>query len=165
MVKRIGVILLLVAALAVAVWWWYRSRDEARLWRALAKLEQLVEKDGTESPIASAARAREAAGYFVAEPDIEIQNLPVPFEGRGELASSLFQARAMAERLDVEIFDRSLVVHPDRFGAAMQFVARAVGGVHGDREQVIRQFTLNWVKTPDGWRIETVRGTEGLKRL
>lgn len=165
MVKRIGLGLLLAAGLAVGGWWWHRSRDEARLWRALTNLEKLVEKNGTESPIASAAKAREAAGYFVAEPDIEIQNFPVPFEGRGELASSLYQARTMAERLDVEIFDRSLVVRPDRAAAAMQFTARAVGGAHGEREQVIRQFTLTWVKTPDGWRIETVRGTEGLKRL
>lgn len=150
----------------VLAWRMLPRNDERAIRRNLRDAVQALEKDGPENPIAAARRAERAADIFVPNPIIEGRGLDARWRSRTELRSGIFQVRAAAERLSISLHDISVKIETSGEQAVLSGTARVRGaGTHGrgSLEQEFVEFTTEWVKTPDGWRLAVLRRVDAIR--
>lgn len=163
---RTFVLVASVALAALAAFMWWRQRDEQRIRRTLDALVTEVQKAGPEGAIAAAARARSIADRFDEDPEIDLDEMPVAAAHRTELASIVFRARAAVSRLEVKLYDTTVEVDRSAGTARVQTTARATATLEGSGGDTrTQELAFEWVRTPDGWRIASVRTVRAIRRL
>lgn len=163
---RVWIVASLALGAAVAVGWLVRPSDEARIRRALSDLIAEVGKAGPESPVAAARRAERASGWFLPDCEVRIERAGLgTVATRGELRQAIFQARAALDSLRIGLHDQDVAVSPDRAGAVHRFTARAEAVHRGDPESAVQEVRVQWLRTPDGWRIRSVSTVEGIREI
>lgn len=160
---RALLIAMTVSAAVLTAWWLWPVPPERLILRELGTLVKDVAKPGPESPVASAARAKEASERFVERPEIEFDRLPGSVETRADLAAVVFHARAAFDTLAVATYDERVEVGAGGTTAVMRLSARASAERAGDRETDAREFELRWVRTADGWRMAVARAVEAIR--
>ena len=166
MKRRVILAGVLAAAGVAAAVWLLRPTDGARIHRAMAELLAAAEKTGPESAMSAVRRADRAAAWFAEDCEIRIDRSGLgAVASRTELRQSLFRLRGMLDTLRVTLHDESIVVSPDRTSAMQRFTARATARHHGDEESALQETEVEWLRTPDGWRIRTLRAVEAIRRI
>lgn len=158
----VGVGLVLVAWVA---WRLAPRSDERIIRRTLRDAVQALEKKGPENPVVAARRAERAAQIFVETPVFAGRGLDARWRSRTELRSGIFHARASAKRLSISLHDLSFSMDASGERAVLTGTARIRGeGIDGSgRGREFMEFATEWVKTPDGWRMEVLRRVEGIR--
>ncbi len=156
-------LLLLAAALALGVWLWtvLFPAPEKVIRQRLAKLARTVSFSGNESQIMRLAGARNLAGFF--STNIEI-NIDVPgrvhhsFMGREEITQAALAARSGTGSLTVKFPDIEVTVAPDRQSAVADLTLEA--NIPGEPNPIVQEMKFTLQKTDGEWlitRVETVR--------
>ncbi len=160
------VVAVLAALMAVALSL-LSENDERIIRRALRDATQALEKDGAENPIAAARRAERVAEILVANPVIIGFGMDAHGRSRSEVRSTIFQARAAAEQLAVSLHDISVAVDPSREQAVLTGTASVRGVATHDRSggREFIEFSTEWTKTPDGWRLAVLRSVDAIRRI
>lgn len=160
-------ILILAAGLAVgAAAWRLRPTDEAKIRRAMGTTVAALEKSSAESAIASIQRAERAVEAFADECAVDIGRTEVPsVASRGELRQMVFQGRAMLSSLRIDVRDESVVLSPDRTGATHRFTALVTADRRGSEDSAVKELEVRWIRSPDGWRIRSIRPVEAIRPL
>jgi hypothetical protein len=155
-------LLLLAAALALGVWLWtvLFPAPEKVIRQRLIKLARTVSFSGNESQIMRLAGARNLAGFF--STNIEI-NIDVPgrvhhgFMGREEITQAALAARSGTGSLTVKFPDIEVTVAPDRQSAVADLTLEA--NIPGEPNPIVQEMKFTWQKTDGEWlitRVETV---------
>lgn len=160
MLRRKSLLLLALigfAALSVgAYFYFWGDEDEAIINRNLARLVELAQKNGDESPFVTLGQSRDAMKFIAQEPQINVGR-PLPLiTDREELEGSLIQVRQSLQELSVRIIRKDLVVAEDGQTAQMELEAEGIANYSGERRRDRREFSIEWVKEDGDWLIRTV---------
>ena len=148
----IAVGLVLLGILFISVDW------EARALRGrLDKLISLVEKDGPEGAISSAAKASQVPGFFIESPTIRMTDTARRIRDKSELKGAVLALRTQAMEVDVDLSRYQLIFSEDRLSADMTFRAKVTilgdSGFEGGSDDV----QMEWIKEEDQtWRIASI---------
>ncbi len=154
-----------LALIAVAAWRMSARSDERMIRRTLRDAVQALEKQGPENPVTAARRANRAARIFVETPVLSGRGLNARWRSRAELRSGIFHARAAAEQLSISLRDISITMDPSGERAELTGTARIRGERIGgsDRGREFVEFSSEWIKTPDNWRLKILRRVEAIR--
>ena len=145
-----NLLLALVVVAGALLWWNWASSAERRIARELDALMERVEKGPDENPLHGALKAEEAARSF-AEP-FRFRAWQFDFETRNrqDLIRGIVLYRSRSDRVAPQLLDSEIEVQGER--AVQRLVVRFQGGWQGVGDDAYR-FRLEWVETPQGWRI------------
>jgi hypothetical protein len=157
----------LAAAIAalVALWllwgWWHSP--QRRIYRRLDALAELLEKDGDEGSLATAATARGVVDFFAPGFFIRAQ----PYEGDlrdpQELAGAVLRFRGGARRISIGISDRHLNLAPDERSGELLYVAAVTldrGNGPGRESRRVRSL---WIEDGGQWKISELELLEPIE--
>ena len=157
--RRIVIALVLLAILGTA--WSYLVSDTRRLQRRLSELEDLLDKDGEEAAIVTAATAGQVARFFA--PGFVI--LAAPYEGQltdpQQLQQAVYRYRTAAPRIDATFGDREIELRDNRT-AVLVFTALVVmdfGDRSGRESYRVRS---SWAEIEGEWVVSELEVLEVL---
>ena len=156
-------IALITAVIVLAGWMYYRQTDQALIRRELKSAARQLEKHAPEGTVTAAARAHAAASVFITAPIIEWPGIPAQPASRADVQSMLYLARARIEHISIALHDIQLTLDADRRNAAMELTAHIRAGKTGHEEWWTQPFSIDWEKTPDGWRIRHIASIEAVR--
>lgn len=157
-----------LVALGAVAWRMLSQSDERIIRRTMREAALALEKDGAENPIVAARRAERVAEILTPTPVIVIGvGMDAHWRSRSEVRSAIFRARAAAEQIAVSLHDISVTVDPSREQAVLTGTARVRGVTQHDRSEgrEFIEFSTEWTKTPDGWRLAVLRRVEAVRRI
>ena len=155
---------ILLAVLAAAGYWlWtvFFPNPEKAIRNRLNEIAKLASFASNESPLAKISNAQKLSSYVADNVEIHIEfqrRSDSVYAGRDEVMKACVAARNMATGLTVEIPDVEITVHPGKQSATAGVTLRAQ--VHGERDYIIQEVKIDFVKTEGDWlitRAETVR--------
>jgi hypothetical protein len=155
--------LLLAALVALGLWLWtvLFPAPEKVIRQRLTKLARTVSFSGDEGQVMRLAGARNLAGFF--STNIEI-NIEVPgherhsFMGREEITQAALAVRSGSGSLKVKFPDIQVTVAPDRQSAVADLTLEA--NLPGEPDPIVQEMKFTLQKTDGEWlitRVETVR--------
>ncbi len=151
-------------ALGVAVWLYSSwSSDRRRIERQLGELRALVEKDGKESALVGANKARQVGQLFGRDFALELGAYGQVINDRARVAQVVLQYRTGSERIGVDFRDQELAVDSQLRLADMTLVASVTGTLDGDAYRERYRLRLRWVEEDGEWRIQRVELFEVLE--
>ena len=155
-----------LAVIVLAVWlgwrWW--DSTERRIYRRLDALTSRLEKDGEESALAGAARARGVLDFFA--PGFIIRARPYEDELRDPqvLMGAVMRFRGSARRIAIDVSDRHLTLGPGERSGELVYLAGVTldrGGGPGRESWRMRSL---WIEDDGEWKIselELLQRVEG----
>lgn len=148
----LGVGVVILAGVLFSVDWEARA-----VHKRLDALVKLVEKDGAENTLMSAAKANRVPGFFTDQPMIRMSDLRRRIEDTSELKGAVLALRTQAQSVSVGIRDRELVLNREAGTADLSFRARVRVVRGGEAETGEDAVRMRWVKDEDGeWRVDSL---------
>lgn len=157
---KITAVVALIAGLAVVLFVWGRDDDETAIHRQLDRLAERLTKAGGESHIEGIGQARQAAGFFIDRPEIQIFPGRAEIYSREQLATMIMGLRSRAQALEVNFSSRRVTLAGDGRQAVVEFNARAQAVFPGDRETHRGRYRSEWRKEGGDWLIARVQRAE-----
>ena len=149
---------LLYALLLLAVAFWLVSRtggEKRRIEKRLERLEELVEKNGDESQLVSANKARNVGLLFAREFAVDLKGRArgVVTE-RPRIAQVTMQYRSAPSRIRVEFSGVEISLGAAERSAEMTAVATATATTGGDLSRRRFRLAFRWIQEDGEWVIE-----------
>ena len=160
-----------VVLLALGIWIWsvLFPSPERIIRKRLNELAKSASFGGNESPLAAFANSQNVAGFFTAEIEMKVD---VPgrsqqiLSGRETLLQTIMHARSALGGLNVEFYDITVTVTPDKSSAEANLTLKA--RVAGERDIIIQELKI-WLNKAEGnWRIyrlETIKTLSVLQSM
>jgi hypothetical protein len=156
-------LLLLVVLAGVGYWVWtfFFPPPERIIRQRLLEVARLVSFSPKEGSIAKLANAQKLTSFFTDDLEVTIdiaRNSRKTFSGRDELLQAAIGARNMISSFNVEFFDITVVVSPDKTSATVNLTAN--GSVAGEKDSIVQELKFSLKKIGNNWiinRIETVK--------
>lgn len=162
--KRLRIPAGLLALVALGLVALFAGRPERAIRKALDRAVRAMEKSEPEGMLSATRRAERISGVFTEAPDIEIPGAVGSYRSRGEIRASVFQARALADRIRMRVEDPEIRLGPGRDTAVLTGTARATLSGAGETLDAFQEFEAGWVREKDGWRIRTLRARDAIRR-
>ena len=157
---------LLYGALAVAVGIWFLGQfggEKRRIQGQLEKLEELLEKDGPESGLVAATKARSVALLFDRDFEVVLSGYA---EGSTtspqQIAQAMLRYRTSPSRIEVTFRDVEIELDGTERAADMTTVGVAVATSSGSLSRRRFRFSFRWVKGEREWVIQRAELLEEL---
>jgi hypothetical protein len=165
MKSRTTYLLYAVLAAAVGVWLYNSwSSDRRRIERQLDRFRSLIEKEGDESALAAADRARRVGELLARDFALHLEPYAPVLTDRRELARVVLGYRSRASRIGLDFRDRDLALDETLRIGDMTLVAAIAGTADGRRYSEGYRLRLRWVPEDGEWRIQRVDLLEVLER-
>lgn len=149
--------LLVVGALAaLAAFWTWNGSDRRQIGRQMERLQDLVSKDGAESPLVGLNRARQIGELFATNFEVRAEQLRFSTRDRQQLAGFVHGYRRGSDRIHMRISDTSLSIMPELRRATQHASFQFTGaGPMGSPTEIYR-VQVNWLREEVGWRIDYI---------
>ncbi len=151
-------------ALAVLVWLFGQlGGEQQRILEQLERLEELVEKDGTENDLVAANKARNVGLLFAGDFEVDLRG-----RGRGVIterrliAQVMMRYRSAPSRIELTFSNVDIVVDDAASGAEMTALATAAATTGGDLRHRRFRLAFRWVKEDGEWLIRRAELIEEL---
>ncbi len=158
---------MLYAVLALAVGFWLLGQmggEKGRLRERLETLEELLEKDGPESPLAAANKARSVSALFTREFEVLLQGASAgAASSPQQVAQAMLRYRSSLSRLGVGFRDVKITLSVDERTAEMTAIGTASATTDGGPSRRQFRFSFDWVKEEREWLMRRVELIEELE--
>ncbi len=141
-----------IAALVWAVSEW--QSDARRIRRQLARLQDLIEKNGAESDLVAANQARQVGGLFTADFALELQPLAMTVTDRQQLMQVVLQYRRSYQQIGLDFRDRDLQVDPQLRRADLATTAVLTARDGGGFARESYRLRCEWTVEQNEWRLK-----------
>jgi hypothetical protein len=152
--------ILLLAALGLWVWRTFFPSPETLIRRRLLKLAQDVSFSESDGELSKLAGARQVPDFFSPHVDV-VLDLPGharhSFTDREDIAEKALASRQVLS-LSVKFPDINVALNPGGATAVADVTLNAL--VAGERDDIVEELQITFVKTNDDWlirRVQTVR--------
>lgn len=152
-----GAAIVAVAAIFFAIG---RSGDEGRIHRRLDELVALVNKEGPESQIESAGKARRIVSYFVEQPRVRALPNQGVARARDQISGVLMAVRNHASTIEVSLRNRRIQVSEDGERAMVYFTGSADVVYPSGRDTHRANYVMEMIKQDGEWLIASVNWEE-----
>lgn len=161
---RVSYLLYGALAIAVAVWLFGQMGGERRqIEKRLEALQDLLDKDGQESPLSAANKAHSVGSFFAREFEVILGGYgsgAVP--GRQQIAQALLRYRTPPSRVDVTFRDIEIQLDAGERGADMTATGVAAATIDGNLSRRRFRFAFRWIKEDREWVIQRAELIEEL---
>lgn len=166
MPRRLAPYLYAALAVAVAVWLFSGLGGEAReIERRLEALGETLEKDGAESGLVAANKARQVGLFFADRFVIDLGPYDQTVTERQRISQVMLAYRADPSRIGVSFRDLEIALDPGERGAHVSVLAAVTATTEGELSRSGYRLALRWVKERDEWRIERAEIVEAVDGL
>ncbi len=161
---RLSYLLYGLLAVAVAVWLFGRlGGEERRVVQRLERLEELVEKDGTENDLVAANKARNVGLLFAREFAIDLKGRArAVVTERQRIAQVMLRFRSAPSRIELTFREVEVEVAEGGRSAEMTAVASASATTGGELQHRRFRLAFSWLKEDDEWVIRRAELVEEL---
>ena len=161
---RVAYLLYGVLALAVGIWLFGQLEgEERRIRERLALLEDLLEKDGEESRLAAASKARSVSALFTREFEVILGGYASgAATSAQEIAQAMLRYRTPPSRIEVGFSEVAIELDSGERGAGMTAIAAATATIDGSPSRRRFRIAFRWVKQDREWMIRRAELIEEL---
>ncbi len=146
-----------VLALAVGIWLYNSwSSDRRRIERQLDGFRSLIEKEGEESALTAANKARQVGELLTRDFALHLEPYAGVVTDRRELVRVILGYRTRASRIGLDFRDRDLALDETLKIGDMALVAALGGVADGQRYREGYRLRLRFVPEDGEWRIQRV---------
>ncbi|MEM7351102.1 MAG: hypothetical protein AAF657_09870 [Acidobacteriota bacterium] len=161
---RVSYLLYGVLAIAFGIWLLGQlGGEKRRIQSQLDKLEELLEKDGEESGLEAANRARSVALLFARDFEVVLSGYA---EGSTtspqQISQAMLRYRTAPSRIDVSFSDIEIELGPGERGADMGAVGVAAATTDGHLSRRRFRFAFRWIRDEREWVIQRAELIEEL---
>jgi len=119
----------------------------------------MVSKSGNENEVMALANIQKIKTLFTRNCRIAV-GAPIPeIRGHDMLMSTVYQARKMVNKIDVDFYDISIIIGDKQVTARTTMTVKATGPDSRGDKQVIeaREIEMRWKKIENRWKIAEVQ--------
>lgn len=149
---------------ALGIWWWLGKGDEARIYKNLDTMIELVTKQGEENPLMGMVGLAKLEDFLVEKPSIEVLGRRSHLTDRRELIAQAATLRTYTRTIQAQVDERELEIADNRNEAEMSGVGKVwLEYNNGEQKLYSARYRLRWIKDEKGdWRLEATQVMEVL---